>query len=391
MEFCVPTNWQGRIIKGFGLADTKGQIKEAYGKLAFDDVGGGRTASALAFVSKGSAKEHVRQLRRKGIRFSYLLNSLCMDNLEFTSVGQRKIRGLLDWLEKIEVDTVTVANPYLAMLIKKDYPAISVTASVIANVDSLKKAQFWEGLGVDKITLPSCRNFSLIRLLKKSIKCKIQLIANATCLCSCPTYINHNLMASHASQSWHRCRGFMLDYYVILCRYKRLKNPVNFIRSEWIRPEDVRIYEKLGVDSIKLIDRRLSTDEILQIVDVYLKGSYQGNLIDLFPIFKGKSFSSHRGWLTKILRIGNPFSVSMFKALRLFSLISKLDVFIDNQKLDGFLEGIPEGCDLISCSNCDYCRATAERVVRIDADYRKNMLSRIETVMDELFSRGLSG
>lgn len=393
MEFSIPTNWQREIITGLSSKNTNKEVKEVYGKLALDELGGGRPALTLAFVSRRKAKEHIADLHKNGFRFNYLLNTLCMDNLEFSRLGQKRIRCLMDWLVKIGVDSVTVANPFLTMLIKKNYPFMPTAASVIAKVDSVNKAKFWEGLGAERIAFPAPivnRNFALLKLLRKSVKCKIQLIANDACLCNCPTYNNHYLMNSHASQNWHRCRGYMFDYYIIMCRYRRLKDPVNLIRSSWIRPEDVSFYEDLGVDSIKLVDRRLPTNVIMKILDAYLNRSYEGNLIDLFHTLQGRTFNANKRWVNKLFYLGNYFSMNPVKILKFSQLLSKMEIFIDNNQLDGFLKNIPKECDLNSCDTCGYCKMITARAVKIDSDYLKNMLIQHKEVIDSLFQDGLS-
>ncbi|MDD5518519.1 MAG: U32 family peptidase [Candidatus Omnitrophica bacterium] len=388
MEFSVPTNWQKELTDKISLANTTEEIKEVYGKLTFDDIGGGRPASSLALISKKKAKKQIINLRNKGFKFNYLLNALCLDNLELTREGQKKFRRLLGWIVDAGVDAVTVAVPYLAMWVKKNYPSLSITVSALANVDSLSKAIFWDDLGVEKITFPGPvinRNFSLIRELKKTIKSKVQLIANNACLANCPEYINHALMNSHASQGWHSCRGYMFDYHLIMCRLKRLEDPVNFIRSDWIRPEDIDFYEGLGVDSIKLVDRRLPSDMLARIINAYVQRSYSGNLLDLFHTFQGKSFSAHKGWIYKLFHLSLYLPADAFRLLKFSRLLSKLEVYIDNKQLDGFIENIPGKCDLISCAPCGYCRRAAVRAVKIDPVYRKAMLDKYAAAMHDIF------
>jgi collagenase-like PrtC family protease len=305
--------------------------------------------------------------------------------MEFTAVGQCKMRRLCEWLVKAGVDSVTIANPYIALWLKKNYPNLSLAVSVIAQVDSLKRAKFWEGLGVEIITFPGPvvnRNFGLIKLLRKSLKCKIQLIANNPCLPNCPTSANHHTMLSHASQSWHRCKGYVFDYYLVMCRLNRLKEPVNFIRSDWIRPEDVHIYEGLGVDSIKLVDRRAPADMILRITEAYLKRRYEGNLADLFPTFLGKTFNAHRGWVRKTGFLARILFMDPVKIIKLSQLLSKLEVFIDNRQLDGYLENIPQDCSFVTCQDCGYCEAAADKAVKIDASYRNDMILQYEKAID---------
>ncbi|MBL7197043.1 MAG: U32 family peptidase [Candidatus Omnitrophica bacterium] len=389
MEFSIPTNWQKELLQGLKQVNATCQIKEVYGKLSLDDVGGGRTASALAFVSQEEAKEQIKDLHRNGYKFNYLLNAVCMGNMEFTRKGQRKIRKLLEWLIENKIDSVTLANPYLAMWVKDNFPNLSISVSAMANIDSPNRAKFWESLGVDKITLPGPvfnRNFTLIKLLRKSIKCKLQLIANNACLLNCPVHIDHALMNCHASQKWHPCKGYMFDYYLIMCRYRRLKEPINFIRSDWIRPEDIAFYEKLGIDSIKLVDRRLPTAMILKIIIAYLNRSYQGNLVDLFHTLQGKSFNAHKGWIKKIFYYSKShIHTNLLKMFKASSLLSSMKVSIDNQKLDNFLKDYPENCDLNFCDRCGYCKKVTEQAVKIDEVYLKDTVKLFKKTIDSLF------
>ncbi|MFH1397320.1 MAG: U32 family peptidase [Candidatus Omnitrophota bacterium] len=393
MEFSVPTNWQPELIKGIALANRNREIKEVYGKLIMDDIGGGRIASSLPFISRSSVVRHIRELHEEGLKFNYLINAVCLDNFEFTRPGQKKIRRLIDWVVNSGADSVTVANPYLMMWVKKNYPFLSLNVSVMANVDSLEKAKFWEGLGADKIGLPGPalnRNFKMLKLLRKALKCKIQLVANNACLCNCPTYINHAVMSCHASQKWHRSKGFMLDYYVLMCRLERLKNPENIIRSDWIRPEDIGFYEELGVDSIKLVDRRCSTEMIIKIINAYTARTYQGNISELFPFFSGRSFDSHRGWVNKIFNMGDISSFNPFKVWSHSKLFSKVELMIDNQQLTGFIQNFPQGCDLVSCDKCGYCRKIASMAVRFDKAYLDKMIEKYKMALNMLFEDGLS-
>jgi len=392
MELSVPTNWQEDLLL-FLLGSSPGAITEVYGKLYLDAVGGGRVASALSFISKGKAKEHILRLRQKGYKFNYLINASCMDNLEYTRSGQKKLRKLLGWLVGAGVDAVTVSNPYIAMWVKKNYPTLSLVVSTIANVDSLNRAKFWEDLGADKITLHESavnRNFKLIELICRSIKCKIQLIANDACLINCPTYANHAILSSHASQGWHVCGGYSLDYYNILCRFARISNLVNFIRASWIRPEDLSFYEGLGVNGIKLVDRRLSSNMLIKIIDAYLSRQYQGNLIDLLPSLQGKSYNNHKNWFRKFAVIKSLMSANLFKVLRYSQVLSKVEISINNADLSGFIRNMPEKCDLVSCQECGYCINIASKVVKVDQDYLSKVLNEYSGVLNNLYKTGLS-
>lgn len=392
MDISFPTNWQGELVEHVLNNCPQSRVNEIYGKLAYDDIGGGRTSSALAFVSEKEAKRQIKMIQSKGVRFNYLLNSLCMDNLEFTRPGQIRMRKLLNWVVDAQVNSVTVANPYIALWIKKNYPSLSLSVSAMANVNSVQKAQYWEDLGVEKITFPGPivnRNFRMIKVLRKALKCKIQLIANNACLLECPYYTNHSLMNSHASQRWHKGRGFAFDYNLLMCRLQRFRMPVKFIKSDWIRPEDIVFYKALGVDSIKLVDRRLPTGSLIKILRAYQDRSYRGNLADLFHTFQGKTFFGHKNWIRKIPSISMLMSVNIFKAISFSKLLEDLEVFIDNDKLDGFLSNYPEDCNLSNCQNCGYCQSMSERAIKIDLKYNESMIYKYDEALNKLFKNGL--
>ncbi|MFH1640483.1 MAG: U32 family peptidase, partial [Candidatus Omnitrophota bacterium] len=258
LTFSIATNWDENLIKAVNALDSERKVTEVFGKLASDFVGGGRPTYALPFISRRNASSHIKSVKNTGRKFNYLLNATCLGNREFTREGQRQIRNLLSWLDSLEVDAVTVANPYLGSLIKKQYPRFELVVSTFASTDSLRQIKFWvEEIGADKITLPvhkTNRNFPLLKKIRAQLNCQLQLIANNTCLYDCPSRIYHAAFLSHASQSHHLLRGFAIDWYLINCRYRLLTRPEEFIKSSWIRPEDVGYYESMGIDSLKIID-----------------------------------------------------------------------------------------------------------------------------------------
>ncbi len=118
MKISVGTNFQDDYIDGI----KKFQVKEVYGKLTADFIGGGRPSFMLPVIRKKKLELFIKELHRNGIQFNYLLNSTCLSNLEVTKKGYNKIRRDLDWLSKIGTDSITVAIAHLGKIIKKHYP-----------------------------------------------------------------------------------------------------------------------------------------------------------------------------------------------------------------------------------------------------------------------------
>lgn len=391
MKFLVPTNFQDNLIPQLIKLNNKKELLSLYGKLTTDFIGGGRPAYILPSLNKKQLEEHVEETHRNELEFNYLLNAPCLGNKEYTALGQRKIHQLFCWLAKINIDSVTVAVPYLAQLIKKYYPQFKIHISATANVDSIIKAKYWENLGADVITLQSTtlnRDFKALKQIKKYVKCKLALIINDTCLYRCPISYYHYAVTSHASQVDAYPRESGIDYCAINCKELRLSDPVNIIRSVWIRPEDTRFYEEIGIDYLKISGRHMDTNFILNAVNAYTTRHYDGNLADIFPMYhKRLNLRSVKKDMPYIRYLFRHFIFNAFKTDKIFT-DEPLKIYLDNKALAGFLEFFIQGnCRQGLCEECGYCKKIAEKAVKIDKEYQKRMLSEYKEAQDGIISR----
>lgn len=389
ITFSIATNWDDSLIREIDIFDLHHQVVEIFGKLASDFIGGGRPTYALPNPGKRNASHHIELVKKTGRKFNYLLNASCLDNREFTRSGQREIRKLLSWLDSLGVDGVTVASPYLAHFIRRNYPRFELTVSVIALVDSIGKVKFWIGeLEADKITLyfhRVNRDFPLLKKIRSVTNCELQLIANETCLYDCPFSIFHRNFSSHASQTDHPLRGFGIDWYTINCRYRLFTHPEEFIKSNWIRPEDVRYYERVGIDSLKLLDRTRDTQNIIFTLKAYIERKFNGNLIDL--LFYMNKLPKKGLFLKSLKFFCHPLYVNVFKLSKIKNLFSDIGIYVDNQKLNGFLEYFFNGkCKFDNCDECGYCRSVAERVVNVDNAWKEKAEKIYKEIIESLNS-----
>ncbi|MBU3933662.1 MAG: U32 family peptidase [Candidatus Omnitrophica bacterium] len=385
LRFSIPTNFQRDLIPN--LTKNK-NIEELYGKLSRDIVGGGRASAVLPFVSKKRLTQHILEAHKNGLKFNYLLNSTCLDNLEWSISWQRTFRKLLDYLVKIGVDRVTIGIPYLLEVIKKKYPELEVCVSVQTGIKSLPQAKFWENLGADEVTLfmDINRNFPLLSNTRKEINCKLKLIANLACLYGCPFYHYHANLQSHASQVSHPSKGFVVDYCTLRCRLIRLTRPEEFIRSRWIRPEDIKIYEELGIDTLKFVNRDMRTEAICSIIDAYTERKYEGNLLDLFSD-PSKSLAGYKLDFQKARYFFKPFRVNIFKFYKARKFLGADKIYINNRDLDGFLQFfLNNNCSLISCQECNYCEETASRAINISPEYMRSHREKYKDFLDNLIN-----
>ena len=120
-------------------------------------------------------------------------------------------------------------------------------------------------------------------------------------------------------------------YYSHRCMMKRCEEVSNLMRQAWIRPEDIKYYTALGIHYFKLQGRQaVLKGDPLKAVECYFKESYQGNLVEL---------------------------------LDMFSPTNSFMVYLDNQKLDGYIKPFVEnpGFCKNDCGNCHYCDIFVEK------------------------------
>ena len=401
MGFSIATNFDDDLP---GLVAPYGAV-DLFGKLPRDAIGGGRASYMIAPTSQCRLTEHVKKTHESGLEFNYLANTACMGNQEFTATMQKSIRLLLDWLSEINVDWLTVSVPYLLELVKSRYPHFKVKIGVFAGVDTPRKAQFYERLGADCITLQAMavnRDFKRLEAIRKSVQCDLQLIANSNCLLECPIRLYHNVGLSHASQTGSK--GFHIDYCLLRCLVEKLRDPVNYIKSPWIRPEDLHYYESIGYTSFKILERDAPTQTMLRRVRAYHERRFDGNLLDLVQCYGYKESKSSnqpkRRPIWEFWEFVRPWHVNPQKLLpwkelaKLQGMIYRYEgepyLYIDNQALDGFMDKfIASSCTNLDCADCRHCYKYMESALRIDSNYSQRCIDLALKLLNELSSGGM--
>jgi collagenase-like PrtC family protease len=339
-------------------------VVNLFGSMSKTVTGGGRSSFVLAQISKNDIEQAVTAAHSYGIEFNYVMNSICTGNKEYTQAIYAEIVAHFDWLRSIGVDWVTLANPYIIELCKRKFPDIKVSLSTFVSVETIQRAKFYEAIGVDEITVRENinRKFALLQALKQSVKCDIQLLANQACLYQCPFQHYHCNFVSHASQSGDASSEGLIDFCILRCNQYRFSQPAELIKPGWIRPEDLRVYEELGIDKFKLSDRGSPTAWLVKVARAYHQRKYEGNLAEILNLCMGMNRRRGQSRLRADASPLTPEITAMRKLLKAFAL---LEVEIDNQGLNGFLEYFKiADCNLLACDSCGYCQKVAEQVVR---------------------------
>ena len=398
MNLALGNNWDATLIDE--LAGTR--VGELYGRLPRDTVGGGRPAmlsSGPADMAQAAA--FVRRVHDAGLRFDYLLNASCLDNRELTRAGQRQLHELVDEVLSLGVDRITVSVPWMAQVVRQHDQALPIGVGMFAQVTTVEQLRRWRDLGADRVTLPAPsanRDLPFIRAAAAVEGLDIRLIANNGCLNGCALVGSHGNLASHASQQEHWSRGYFIDTCLLTCKQRRLAEPLELLRADWIRPEDLPFYEELGVSGFKLVDRAFGTEHLALVARVYSDRRFEGNLLDLLPHvsraypFQLQEMAAVRQADRLARHLLRPSLANPVGLARLLPLFEGLDFRLDNRALDGFARSLPEeGCRLRDCGACTICATWAERALDFDEEWRHAALERYDELLPQLVSGRLLG
>lgn len=367
MRLLAPTNWDTELIPP--LSQLKADI-QIFGVLPTSMMGSGMSGPDIPQMTTKQAEDYIKLAHYSGLTFNYLLNAPCMNNMEWHQDTHRELLQHLEWLSDAGVDSVTVAIPYLLELVKSQFPQLKVEVSTIAHVNSVARARFFESLGADCIILDSNvnRDFRLLKAIRDAVRCELGVLTNSLCLYQCPYEYYHNNTMGHATQNHNPLNGFYMDYCVLHCASSKVSDTSQLIKARWIRPEDIHIYEEIGIDFFKIGGRAKPTEWIVNATGAYSSRHYQGNLYDILV-----SLTPKITWANSAL-----------SGTQTTSPGSPPRIYIDNQRLEGFIDFFKKQDCLSGCSSCDYCQRTAGNVVRIDRDEAREYVARLRRLLEDL-------
>lgn len=358
-----------------------------FGKLPFDAVGGARPGFVLPQVDRKHVERYIQACHERGLEFSYLLNAPCLGNLQYSRKGYGELIELLEWVDRSGADSVTVGIPYLLHLVRKRFPRLNLKVSTTARVNTVRKALQYEDMGVEEIIVDEHinREFKTLEAIRKAVKCNLELIVNNICLWQCPYNYEHVNHDGHASRKGEEDDYCYLQYPGYLCLYRKLTDPVELLKSPWIRPEDIPSYENMGYDHFKITERFKRTSLLLEHVRAYENRRYDGNLLDLFTLPRKGAFTPvHLEYFIK------PEHVNILKISELekvFDLEVRELIQLDNRKLDGFIEYFKKNdCNQTSCSDCRYCETFFEKVAVVNEEGLKKAAQRVKDFSEKLLS-----
>ena len=337
--FCIASDFKNETIDQYEemnheVKDSK--VLETYGQLAPESMfGSGRSPKDLPIVDWEKLENYVKYSDSKGIEFNYVINATTMANEELTSEGYKKVKSFVKNLQDIGVHSITLSLPSMMDIVKDIAPNLKIKASTLCQIDSPRKAEFYEKLGIKRIVLDEDihRKFDVLKSIRKVYSGDIEVIANSYCMIDCPYKMFHFNYFSQLNKTTES-----YPYFNSRCLALHL-NPENYLKLNWIRPEDLHYYTEIGITHFKLQGRtNIFNGNPAKAVKHYIDEKYDGNLISLFELFS----DSH------------PFTIS--------------GTTIDNRQLDGFFDKFvnhPNSCTKV-CDECNYCTHFYKKSVHVE-------------------------
>ncbi len=379
MKLAVPCRFEFDLLDRLNEINKKyDSIHEVFGAIPASIIGHGRATAGIESFGKIDM-DHVKKFTEKahsvGIQVNYLLNAQCLGNTEYTDEGRIEIMKYLESIYAANVDSVTVAIPLLADIIKREFPRLKVVVSVISEANNPHRVALWKKMGVDRINIDydSNRDFKRLKSISRNANIDLELLLNDGCLFFCPFQKYHRVLSAHGSKTGTARKNY-IDYCLLKCSIERTDNPAEIIRGPWIRPEDTEFYEKqFGIRFFKISGRYQPADWIVNVAEAYSRRSYEGNFMDLLSL-TFPTLAAHR------------VIVPVVKEGQIVATPPK--VYIDNKKLDRLFNHIVKigGCgDDSQCEVCRFCEKTAQEVVEIrNPKEMKGYNSSLKTSLDTL-------
>lgn len=306
------------------------KIVEVFGQLTENRLNSGRSIDVLPKVNWSLLEKYVYFLNSNSIDFNFTFNSSCMSNEEFFIENIDKIKVFVRNLLQIGINKMTIALPQLIELVKSVDEKIQIKASAICEINSVYKAKFYKKIGANRIVVDPdiTRNFKLLRNIVEAFGEGVEIIVTNACMRNCPYKMFHYNYSAHKNVI--ATREEIDDYYDNRCFQQYASDKSASLKLNWVRPEDVQLYYKLGIQNFKIDGRQhILKGDYIKTIKYYFKEKYDGNLFELIHFFANDQM---------------PFR------------------YIENRNLDGFITPFYENENFCSenCDECGYCEMIAK-------------------------------
>ena len=244
---------------------------------------GGFTTGRGVSADMEQMAEDLKRFKMVGFKFCLLLNGNCYGSEALSGKFFDKLgNAIMEVMSLFGVSSVTTASPVIAAFLKKNFSFLRIRASVNMEIGSPEAVEYLLD-DFDCFYLKREYNYDLARISSMRDFChahgkKLYILANSGCLNFCPARTFHDNLVAHQHEIAQMDNA--VTFHGVCTKFLSAgKNKENILaKSNFIRPEDVHLYENL-CDGMKLATR--TNFNPLAIVHAYFNGKFRGNLLDL--------------------------------------------------------------------------------------------------------------
>lgn len=246
----------------------------------------------------------LRWARGNGLLLDTLFNCNCYGE---KAISEELARFADDTLAEMDreglyPDIVTTTSPFLATMFRRRHPRVKIRLSVNMRIHGTAGfepvAELFDSFYASREHHRDLGWLAGLSAWAKKNGKVLGIQANSGCLRQCAFQQFHDNMHGHNRIAQSK-EGEKMDFSVFLCKTNYARgNYEDFLRSTWLRPEDLPLYEEYA-DIVKLATRRHPYPA--KVVKAYASYGYDGNLADLmdachvFPkSFDNRSFDSEK-------------------------------------------------------------------------------------------------
>jgi|GEM_PF-3228210 len=187
-----------------------------------------------------------------------------------TDIMRQPVFRHIEQLTKCGLIRVTVSDLFWAEIIRNRFPDISLGSSVSSDVRSQAAAQIWrDWVGADFIVVSTIINKDLRRIRQiHDLGLKVKIVMNDKCIPECPLQMRHIALLGAQNNRWEE-EPETMDVSFPCLQLRHSLPPWHWAKKE-ILPFSLPRYKGI-LDSVKITDRRATTENNIQTMRDYLE------------------------------------------------------------------------------------------------------------------------
>lgn len=232
----------------------------------------------------------LRAIQKLGKKMVLLYNANCYGAHAASNDFRDRIWREIDYVRhELNVTEVTTTSPFVGSVIRQMDLGITVCASVNMRIGSISAMRLLSDFDAFYIQRELIYDFAQLNQMKTWCVNNgklLKFLANSGCLYACPFHTYHDNLVAHEGEQQDvvtSCKEYASPCWETIARMDELHAAALFLQGNWVRPEDIRVYERFFGEA-KLATRMHASPR--RVLNAYVRGSYKGNLMDIMePAF----------------------------------------------------------------------------------------------------------